>query len=766
MLVSNGKSTFVIALAGDAIPAEKTAATELQQYVHQISGAVLPIKSEADVDANRPQILVGSGARVKVLLPDIHWDQLSSDTIVLKTVGNKLILAGGRPRGSLYAVLIFLEQQLGVRWWTPKESTVPRSSTINVPELNTVYTPQIKTREVFSSSMWYPDFATYLKNNGDNQRQNAAWGGHNITIGSPHTFFEFLPPSQYFARHPDWYGNPADDDKPFTAAGTKLPGQYDSQLNIMNPEVRAAMISAIKAKLAANPDAKVVRVSQNDNQHWCNTPEQNSLAAAQGSAAGPLIDFVNAVADGIKKDYPDVTVETLAYKTSLIAPATLKPHENVRVRICLQGDATHPIQSTFNAESQSIVNGWHKLNANLAIWEYTAAHGLYIYPFPTWRTMGANIKYFADNNVSSAFLQSDYYSKGAGDFCALRDWVMSQLMWNPSLKEDDLVSEFLWGYYGPAAAPYLKRYIDLVQDSFLATHQSISGVVMNPALPPANSYLTYDFFTKAFSLFGQAQAAVSNDPVLSLRLRRARLALAYAWVLRYPELYTNAAKAPNAFPNANNIVAFLNDLIKDAQDTGAGDIRENWNKNVMLATYLQRMRDLYIPSTVPLPAEIKSTLPAEITPDDIVDAHVDQLELFDSHWDGNWVEKVSDPAASNGYAAKTTKNKGYSGWTIQLPLNTLKIKSSNRWRCYVVAKADITGTATSNWQAFSTGIVRAKPDRSSVIVDATTVADGKYHVIDLGTYTIDNFTRVWVMPNANDKVAAVYVDRIILVRQP
>ena len=114
-LAQNGTTAYVIALANDAIPAEKTAADQLQKYFQQVTGAAISIKSEGDVNADAPQILVGAGARVKVLLPKQDWDSLGSDGIVIKTVGKNLILAGGRPRGTLYAVFQFLQDEVGCR---------------------------------------------------------------------------------------------------------------------------------------------------------------------------------------------------------------------------------------------------------------------------------------------------------------------------------------------------------------------------------------------------------------------------------------------------------------------------------------------------------------------------------------------------------------------------------------------------------------------------------------------------------------------------
>ncbi len=93
-LARDGRTGYVIALAGDAIPAEARAARELADYLRRITGATFAVRPEAQVPAAAPQILVGAGARVKMLLPAQDWAALGADGIVLKTVGRKLVLAG------------------------------------------------------------------------------------------------------------------------------------------------------------------------------------------------------------------------------------------------------------------------------------------------------------------------------------------------------------------------------------------------------------------------------------------------------------------------------------------------------------------------------------------------------------------------------------------------------------------------------------------------------------------------------------------------
>ncbi|MBO7524040.1 MAG: hypothetical protein J6T79_00890, partial [Verrucomicrobia bacterium] len=54
--ISNGQSDYQIVLSQDAIPAEVTAAKELQSYLQKITDVKLPIVSEK---SDKPAIFVG-----------------------------------------------------------------------------------------------------------------------------------------------------------------------------------------------------------------------------------------------------------------------------------------------------------------------------------------------------------------------------------------------------------------------------------------------------------------------------------------------------------------------------------------------------------------------------------------------------------------------------------------------------------------------------------------------------------------------------------
>ncbi|MBK9563996.1 MAG: DUF4838 domain-containing protein [Saprospiraceae bacterium] len=71
-------------------------------------------------------------------------------------------------------------------------------------------------------------------------------------------------------------------------------------------------------------------VSQNDNPFYCSCDRCSAVIKEENAPSGPLIRFINAVAD----TFPDKEISTLAYQFSRKAPAITKPRKNVQVMLC------------------------------------------------------------------------------------------------------------------------------------------------------------------------------------------------------------------------------------------------------------------------------------------------------------------------------------------------------------------------------------------------------------------------------------------------
>lgn len=105
------------------------------------------------------------------------------------------------------------------------------------------------------------------------------------------------------------------------------------------------------------------------------------------------------------------------------------------------------------------VEDWSKVaSGNLFIWDYQANFTSYMMPHPNLHVFSDNMRFFRDAGAVGVFEQGDAMCIG-GDFAALKCYVTSHLMWDPSLDWKKLTDEFLNGYYGSAAAAHLKEVL-------------------------------------------------------------------------------------------------------------------------------------------------------------------------------------------------------------------------------------------------------------------------------------------------------------------
>ena len=333
-LTENGKAAGSIYVAEDAIPAEKTAAKELQNFIEQISGARLPV-----VNSKQNDTVISVGQDMD--LTDIDFKQLRPDEIILRTKNNRLYVSGGRPRGTLYAAYEFLEQKLGIRVLTPDETFIPQKATLEIEELNLRYAPQFETREILYSNKSAPAFTPRIRANGHWQTTPPEYGGHNSILGFCHTFDLLIPAKKYLKTKPEWFS---------LAGGKRVGGQANGQLCLSNDEMRAELTRNALEMLRKNPDAKFISISQNDNNTYCRCEKCKAIDDVEGGPSGSLIRFVNLVAEDIGKEFPGVIIETLAYTYTRKIPNNLRPHDNVMIRLCsIECNFNRPMTAPANA---------------------------------------------------------------------------------------------------------------------------------------------------------------------------------------------------------------------------------------------------------------------------------------------------------------------------------------------------------------------------------------------------------------------------------
>src|SRR5262249_55973129 len=129
------KARCIIVQSTNATITEIHAARELAVMVAQITGRAVEVNTNSR-GTKEAGIVIGPGEAARALFPEMDLDALGPEEFVMRVKGNHLLLAGGRPRGTMYAVNRFLQEQCGVRWWTPWATNVPHRATLLIPELN------------------------------------------------------------------------------------------------------------------------------------------------------------------------------------------------------------------------------------------------------------------------------------------------------------------------------------------------------------------------------------------------------------------------------------------------------------------------------------------------------------------------------------------------------------------------------------------------------------------------------------------------------
>jgi hypothetical protein len=554
-----GKALASIVLPDVPTPVEQSAAEELRLHLDQVTGARFLVTNESAA-ATGPRILVGHTAALATLMPGFDPKTVAYDGVVLKTVGQDLVLTGHPQRGALYAVYTFLEDAVGVRWWTSSETFIPRKAALALPALDVRYAPQLRFRESYYLDSFNARFKTRLKGNASSRTRYMlapmemipeSYGGNHRLIffkgrGSAyHSFYELLPPNIYFGTHPEWYSE---------IRGKRT--HREAQLCLTNDGMREELTRNALALLRADPGADMIQVSQNDAAGRCTCAACLAVEREEGgvgTASGPLLRFVNRVAEDVEKEFPNVFVETFAYQYTRKAPAKVKPRHNVLIRLCsIECSFLQPLDSPVkdNLAFAKDVDAWSKIAGNnLFGWDYVTDFSSYMLPHPNLRVLAPNIRFFVKNGATGLFEQGDALC-AAGDFVRLRHWVISHLLWNPQADESRLIDTFLMGYYGEKTGAVLRRYLDFIQERAAA-----SGLALGCYQENVTQWLDLAGVTHATYLMNEALAAATSeearDPVGNAGLRdkvlREKLSLDHVWLLNYNAFKRQAAQAGKPF---------------------------------------------------------------------------------------------------------------------------------------------------------------------------------------------------------------------------
>lgn len=487
-------ASWRIVCDASATESERYAASEFQTLFKAVTGAELPILTEAD--GKRGAIFIGPDAVVRSGRRS-DWKKNGEEGLHIRVGKQAVVIDGGRPRGTLYAVYEFFEELCGVRYLTHDHTYVPAdAATTRIPFGTYRYRPDFAFRwSYYGETSKYPEFAARLRVNtvSDDPKLGGRTGyrlvGHNVAY--------LVPPEKYGKEHPEYYAL-VDGQRKLDMAGG------GPQLCVTHPDVLEIVTQAVLDEIAKNPSAKNISIAQMDNGSYCTCDNCAALDAQEESHAGAHLALVNAVAERIEKTHPDVLISCYAYQYTRKPPKTLRARRNVLIQLCsIECCDYHAINDPSCALNRAFcadTAGWKKKADHLFIWHYNTNFKGYLLPFPNLRSIGASVAYFAENNGRGVFMQAAGNTLSA-ELSDLRNYVMARCLWKPGRDSWAEAQEFCRLHYGEAAQPildYLAYYHDLVGAA--GVHPTCFPTESSLCINAESARRIMEYFQKALAL--------------------------------------------------------------------------------------------------------------------------------------------------------------------------------------------------------------------------------------------------------------------------
>jgi hypothetical protein len=474
IIVDNGESDYVIVTADDKDECIDTAALEMQTYLEKISGAKLDIVTESELDNDSKAILIGE-TEIEKDIVEIDRSAIKADGFRLYSDGEHFVVAGADSRGTLYGVYTFLEEYLGVRWFTPTLEVVPENEDIII-DANIDRTVE-------------PSFAVRRNDCAGTNDAHRARTKMNVSFWQPATAhggaltyvvwdasLPSLVPDSLFAEHPEYFALQED--------GTRS----TDHVCLTHPDVLDITVVSVRKAIEKNTTgAKYVHIGQKDNQNYCRCENCTALYEKHGSICAPTLIFTNKLADALSGDYPDFMFTFFAYLETERPPTdlTLRCNDNVAPVLCGLHTAcrSHPLTECghYDTQNETLLTAygehepqiakdfenWTKVADTTYIYDYTINFLNVAQFFSNLGTMQSTMKYMHDIGITGYI-----YNCGDGHWAAfneLRNYLLTKVQWDVDCDVEYHMIDFLKAYYGEDAAPYIKEILDIQTAQIAAT---------------------------------------------------------------------------------------------------------------------------------------------------------------------------------------------------------------------------------------------------------------------------------------------------------
>lgn len=505
-IIEKGIAKAIIYVDAAAPSSAKRAATELQLHLKLVSGAELPITSDAS-KATGYVIYLGDtafarkqGIKAEMLPHDGYRIQSGKNWLVVvgkdysgpvmagwnnpwrlhESYNTKLDISAFGDAGTLFGVYYFLERFAGVRWYMPGPlgTVVPQRSSIVVPAINERKQPVFEHR--------HPYYGFMETSDDDALWYRRAGFGTPAPVHITHSFSHFF--LKYKETNPEYFALIA-GRRDFAGLSSAEGG---GNLNLSDPGLLQQVIKDIDQYFTENPTQKVfplcppdgmVRISEDP----VSQAQIDKTRGEAGEFSNYVWGFINKVAKGIKQKHPDKLVGCIAYERYLLPPSNIERMEPNVAIVITKFRAQYPDPKAKEL-FQDTVTTWSKKADTLYSWEYYCNtvfnSGWKGYPMFFTSILQDDLKSLK-GVLKGEFIEAESWTTDAHanapeklkiNYPGLMHpllYINARLLWNPDLNLKALLDEYYQLFYGPAEEP-MRAFWELIDSNWMKKGWSTS----------------------------------------------------------------------------------------------------------------------------------------------------------------------------------------------------------------------------------------------------------------------------------------------------
>lgn len=507
-LVTDGKSSYFILLPKKATEKEKFAASELQLFIKEATGAKLEICKENQADLKGSYLSVGETEASKKAGVTPTYQEVNSNGFVLRTIEDDCYIRGFSDIGTRNAIYEWLYYSVDFECYAKDEIVYTKTPDLKLLAFEETVVPSYEWRAATGGEMIYDEETTYRMRM--NKYEEIYLLGRLV-----HNSMEVIDPLIYdytSDKYKDWYSEATSVN--LQQGNIELP----SQLCYSNEEMQKEYIKNL-LNMLQNGNANVMIIGMEDNVEWCTCKKCAASKKKYGTNSAVMIKFANNVQKAVnawcEKNRPNETpikCVFFAYYETVKPPVTYDEntgkytpidesvvlHKDLGVMYApITASYAEPFDSETNADTAEQIKAWGALTNNLHAWTYALHPHRFFVMKNTFEVMQKNYRFLLENGATSIYDQSESQQEnGNTGWCRAKWYVMSKLQWNAELNMDELLDDFFANYYGAAS--------DTMRTLFEEERQWLSGIYAQNDLSGRISddllqaqYWTYPMLTDA-----------------------------------------------------------------------------------------------------------------------------------------------------------------------------------------------------------------------------------------------------------------------------